>query len=186
MTLHNHLNAIVVDFKTLFAAASVETHRGRFTLSELKKLGAKLPAVRIALGNVLNVTLQADDQLEIICEFWTAIITKDVKALPRHEAAANMVDALILHLPGNRLGSGFAFGAENVTAANLFGGDVDNTGVMMWEVRFRQKLRLGTDIFNETGVLPADLYLGAAPKIGTAHRPDYRHLETGNPPPEVI
>lgn len=167
-------NALAAQFP---GVRSSKPHRGRFTLDELGAMSQAAPALRVALWEVSGVTEVSGGLKDVACRFSLAVVTGDAKGLPREVAANNLVGALCVWLPGQTFGHDAAHGAQAVTARNLYDSGKVGSRVQLWEVTWRQTLRLGSDLWAEGG-MPSELYAGFSPEIGADHEPDY-DLVTG-------
>lgn len=149
-------------------------HAGRFDLVELRRVAAKTPAVFIACMGVNVSELRESGECDADLVMAAFVVTADAKGLPRDVSALNIVEFLLLYIPGKQWGlDGKAFKAREVQAQNMYSGEVDKTGAAMWAVLWRQKVRLGESVWDETGILPSQVYFGIAPNIGIGHENDY-------------
>lgn len=125
---------------------SVETSRGRFTLEDLKSMNAKLPALRVALLTLHSAETISTGEIEADFGFAAFVIAKDQPGRPREDIAVKFVGALAQVLPGFRPGPAF-WPAKEVRGQNLFSSAIDDAGVIVWGLEFRQTVRLGEDAF---------------------------------------
>lgn len=157
---------------------SSKPHRGRFTLEELSSMSQAAPALRIALWEVSGVT-EVSGMKDVACRFSLAVVTGDTRGLKREEAANNLIAGLCLWLPGQTFGYASAHGAQDIACRNLYDAGKVGGRIQLWEVTWRQTLRLGSDLWAE-GVMPSELYAGFSPKIGADHEPDYDLVTEGD------
>jgi len=175
MTLDDLRQAIADNIKTkLPDLRDCRPHAGRFDLAELRRVATKTPAVFIACLGVKESELQESGECDADLVMAAFVVTSDAKALPKDVAALNIIEFLLLYIPGKQWGlGGKAFKAREVQAQNMYSGEVDKTGTAMWAASWRQKVRLGESIWDETGVLPSHVYFGIVPEVGIGHEEDY-------------
>jgi len=161
------------------AAKSVEVYRGRFKVADVTNQSLRTPALRVALMGVRRVQPVASGERDATLRLSCAIVTVDRPGKRREDAANALVNDLIIQLPGRTWGLDTAHPAGDVDGENLFTGDVGRKGVMLWELRWSQTVRLGQNAFASDGVLPSKVYAGQAPEIGADHQPDYELVVGG-------
>ncbi len=178
MTLDDLRQAIADQIKAkLPELRDCRAHAGRFDLGELRRVATKTPAVFIACLGVKESELRESGECDADLVMAAFVVTSDVRGLPRDLSALNIIEFLLLYLPGKQWGlGGKAFQAREVQAQNMYAGDVDKAGIALWAATWRQKVRLGTSVWDETGVLPSHVYVGIAPEIGAGHESDYREI----------
>ena len=125
---------------------SVETSRGRFTLEDLKGMNAKLPALRVALLTLHSAETISTGEIEADFGFAAFVIAKDQPGRPREDIAVKFVGGLAQVLPGFRPGAAF-WPAKEVRGQNLFSSAIDDAGVIVWGLEFRQTVRMGESAF---------------------------------------
>lgn len=177
MSLNDFLKAVASELESYFPdVKSSEVHGGQFNLRELAKFSTKSPAFRVALYE-FDSTPVGGGEVDHACGLSLAVITTDKKGLPREEGAVNLTERITQILAsGERFGFSGAFPSESVSARNLYGGELSAKGVQLWEIRWRQTVRLG-EPEQADGVLPSELYIGFAPEIGADHEDDYLLIE---------
>jgi len=152
-------------------------HAGRFDLAELRRVAAKTPAVFIACLGVRESKMIESGECDADLVMAAFVVTADVKGLPRDVAALNIIEFLLMYIPGKQWGlEGKAFQARDVQAQNMYSGDVDKAGIAMWAASWRQKVLLGESVLDDDGVFPSHVYSGIAPRVETYHEPDYREV----------
>lgn len=146
MTLPELLDAIAADLRAHLgsAAASVETHPGRFGADDLRRLAARAPAVRVALLGVGGLTVQGNGRQRADCLLAAYVITTDRPGLrDRHEVAGALVGRLLART-ALREWAGIdprdqkPALAEDVRADNLYAGAIDQQGIALWAVSWAQ------------------------------------------------
>jgi hypothetical protein len=139
--------AIVAKIETALKAplglATVAPHRGRITGPELARLGARAPAVLVGClgwGALRDMAGETEANLE-----WVAfVVTKDAPGVDRGTSAlviANAIGGLVM---GNTWGLD-GQDPTNVSARNLYAGDVDKQGLALWLVSWRQWMTIALD-----------------------------------------
>ena len=151
-------------------------HPGNIDAKELVRIAPHSPAMFISLGAIDNSHNAGDGTINLSLVPMVFVITRDTKELSRFESAVNLVQALTVFINGNRFGYAGTFAAQGVAARNLFTGDVDRKSVSLWVVRWHQKLRCGNSIFDSSGVLPSQLYVGISPEVGSAYKDKYTEV----------
>ncbi|CAA0097607.1 Uncharacterised protein [BD1-7 clade bacterium] len=187
--LSNHLNNIVATLQApLPKKVCVQTHGGRFGEEDIKHLSARAPALLVSVLRINSIkarapanpssTTQANTTRQITADLTIgiSILTKELPRLSRAEAALNLAEFLTRCLPGQTFGTpGASAVASNIECRNLFNAKVDNEkAVNFWGCAFNQQITFSSA--NPAGQIPAHLFLGEAPDIGTAHQNDYTRL----------
>jgi hypothetical protein len=136
-----------------------EVHGGRFDIAELKRIATQTPAVFVALLGTPEVKAPGTDETDIELTIALYVVTSDKVSLPRVESVINITQALLQLVILNDWGLAKVGEPTNVTSQNLYSGDVDKHGIALWAVSFKQRIRVGTSIYLEDGVLPSQLYI---------------------------
>jgi len=175
VTLDDLRQAIADSIKTkLPDLRDCRPHAGRFDVKELRRMATRTPAVLIACLGVSESVLRESGECDADLVMAAFVVTADVKGLPKDVSALNIIEFLMLYIPGKQWGlGGKVFQAREVQAQNMYSGEVDQAGVAMWAAIWRQKVRLGETVWDEAGVLPTHIYFGIAPEIGIGHEDDY-------------
>jgi len=178
-SMNDFLDAMIDDLKAKFPAVkSCKKHPGQFDMKELAKIAVQAPALRVAVYEFFKVAEVDGGEVDFACGFSLAVITTDKKCLPREVSAVNLSEQLSrLLAKGQTFGCDYAFPSHSVTARNLYGGELSRKKVQMWEVRFRQIVRLGDPDWQPEGIAPTKVYVGHSPKIGDGHEEDYVLIE---------
>lgn len=174
-------SAVVTDLKGKFPALKAcATHPGRFDLTEIKRVAIKAPAILVACLGVPKLDEAGTEEKDVELVMAAFVLTKDQKGLPRDVGALNIVEALLTHIPMRKWGMTGLGPASKIAAENLYSGEIDRTGVALWAVSFRHKIRIGENIWEaESGVLPDTVYAGYEPDVGLEHEPDYEEVTKG-------
>lgn len=174
------LNAIQADLKQHITGLEVcELHGGPFDLAELERFAVNTPAIYISLlGNPSLDDLNTGER-DVELTLAAYVVTTDRDGLPRFEAAINLVESLLTHIPDSRWGQGGTFGAKQVISNNFYNDSIDNLGVALWNVTWKQVIRLGESVWDAKGTLPTELYLGLVSEVGIGHENDYSVIKGG-------
>lgn len=180
-SLHTIMCAMVADLATLAGLRSCALHRGRFTLAELSSRSLATPALRVALMGVQKVAPVADGTFDLSLKLSACLITTDTAKAPREAVATEIINILLLHLPCTVWGlPDWVMTAQDITASNLFSGQVEQKGVQIWETTWVQTCRLGLPTQEMTESQIKQLYAGFAPHIGADHKDDYTLVAEGD------
>lgn len=185
-TIQTALEAIRDVLAALPTVRSCEIHRGRFRLGEIGSRSFRTPALRLALGRVVSVSEIDDRTMDVTLRFNLALVTTDERQMPREVAATALINELMLTLPNQQWDRPewlHQVEPDSITADNLFTGDVERQGIMLWEVTWQQAVRV-TDSVVESGQLK-QLFIGFAPEIGAAHRDAYFEIACSGEAPDV-
>ena len=168
------LDAIAADLRArLPALKSCKSHDGRWDADEVKRWAVQTPALVVAwLGTASTEQpgVQWTDAKQELAIY--VLISSGLRAgapapgsggpkLARGEAARNLVDWLLLYLPRARWGLAGLGNAEKIQAENLYSTGLDQAGVSIAGVTWRQTLRLEADDDGSVPFLPAELYSSA-------------------------
>jgi hypothetical protein len=146
-------------------------------MKELARISTQAPAFRVAVYEFQNEEVDGGE-VDIDCGFSLAIITTDKRGLPREISAVNLSEQITRVLAkGQTWGCDYAYPSRKPSARNLYGGELSNKRVQMWEIKWRQIIRLGEPGWQPEGIMPTRLYVGQAPNIGPGHEGDYDLIE---------
>lgn len=156
LTVNGYLDVLKSHFEKVFKTdlklvKSVSIHRGRFTTDELKRVSVHAPSLHIALTGTELTSPWADGFGDYRMSIAVTIITKDIKNSPRETQAQNIISEMATSLPSTEFD--FTEGMTNIRAQNLYSGDVDKQGVMLWSLTFNQLVRLGKHTVGHTGAV---------------------------------
>lgn len=144
MTLNDVRIAIVNTLKadTALAALKVNTrtHRGRFTLEDLKTVAARPMSILVSCLAIKKADLQAG-QVDCRCVWGAFVVTVDKPQMSRDEAALIIVTRLMMKIPGNRWGLDIS-APEEIEAMNLYSGKTDEKGMVIWAITWEQDIAL--------------------------------------------
>lgn len=159
MKINTLLNSIKTQLETQFPKLKTcEIHDGRFDVSELKRVATKTPAMHVSVLTVPKVNDEATEQVNGMLSLVIYVITSDQHQLSKGESARNLVEALLQSVSHQRWGEIGVGKAEGIAAQNLYNSTV-NKGIALWAVTWKQDITLGQDAFDQTGVIPSELYV---------------------------
>lgn len=116
----------------------VESHAGRFDVAELKRISAQAPAMFVAVLGLADLT-ESCGEVSATCQILAIVVCKDAPSLPRDLAALGMMEALAKIVPGNEWNGAAEKAPEDIRCDNLFSATLDQAGVAMWGVAWRQR-----------------------------------------------
>jgi hypothetical protein len=155
-----------------------ELHPGDLGEHEIKSIAPHCPAILISLGLVKPFEDMGDNTRNYPLVPVIYIITRDEPGLTRFEVAVTLVQSVLEIVHDNHFKVKGVSAPTELSAKNLFTGQVDREQVSLWAIRFTQKLRVGTSLIDDSGVLPKDLYIGISPEIGQKHEDDYVQVDS--------
>lgn len=140
MNLLEYRNRVVIDIDGFSPSkVKVETHPGRFNLAELKRYAAKAPCYLVAILAGVD-----DDLSELTADLDVTayILTRYTKGLDQGDAALQMVSMLAQQLKDSKIGGPDANSPSAIKFSNLYNGDLDDVGVALWAVTWKQTLSM--------------------------------------------
>lgn len=149
------------------------SHPGRFNASEIKRLSARTPAVRVALLGVAPAK-NGNHQLNLAA----FIVTADQRGLHRNDSALAIAASVVRRVRGTSWGSEWIGEASEPSAQNLYTSEIDKGGIALWAVSWSHEFRFG-DTEPEPCVL-RELYIGVAPEVGIEHEEKYTRVGGGD------
>ena len=156
-------------------------HYGRFTAEELEVIRTKAPAIHVGLPSLRGAQPMGGGVVEVSVMSAIAIITKDdiapatetspKRKLLKDEAMAAILSTLFTALPSAEFGAGVQ-PCDNIIADTLVNTKVASTGTAIWGMQWSNVITLLPAQDPQTNL--AQIYYSAAPKIGAAHKDDYK------------
>jgi phage gp37-like protein len=142
MSLALFRDAIVAKIKTdLPTLRTCQAHGGRFDLGELSRWAMQSPAVIVS---VLGGAVEREGGANVINTKVVAfVITPGSSVSHRDIAVMSIVDSLVAMVCQNSWNYEDAQAPQNMSAENLYSGDLDKTGVALWAVTWDQRLDVG-------------------------------------------
>jgi hypothetical protein len=141
-TLHEATLAICEGLKAAVNDPQVDIadHPGQFTTDELRILARKRRAIRVALSNVPELTVNGPGQIHAQPSFSAAIICTDSPGLPRQQAALALVQTVLSALPHARWATEYLGPVlpKSISADNLYNGDIDSQALAVWSINWTQ------------------------------------------------
>lgn len=133
----------LVDLITI-AGVDVKTHPGRFSAGDLKRYGRKGKTILVSISKVPTVK-SAGRALAAEVVVAVYVIVGRVKTSAgetRDGVAMDITDQLLEQVPFHRFGPALVpTEPKNLNAANLFSGEVENQGVALWAVSWKQLIK---------------------------------------------
>ena len=178
VTLLSFLEAVIAGFKArLPDLKACDLHGGRFDASELKRLSKTAPAIYLAALAVPGNTALGDGRRHVELQLTAFVVAKDLPGLTRDRAVLNLVESLMLLIPDNQWHlKGQCSMPKRLDARNLYSGTLDSTRTALWGVSWRQEVNLGDSIWNESGELPKEVYVGIEPDTGIGNEHEYERI----------
>jgi hypothetical protein len=144
----DYLTAVLADLATIPGLRSVAGHGGTFTLEDVKRISVEAPCLRVAITGCEPAKRGSDGQSVLPLNVAVVIVAKDqaqqgVGRTTRDVAALALASAVLLRVAGNRFDLSGVSQPEDLRAANEYSGSLDNTGVALWQVTWRQAIGLG-------------------------------------------
>lgn len=139
-----------------FAGVKIYTHGGDFDRFELKRYAKQTPAIVIA---ILKADAISSEGGVPICDVMVSamVLTQDKPALPKDVGALVVVDLLLnilCRFPSQVWGLTNARAVKDARAMNCYTKEIDQEGVAIWAVAWRQGVELiptvlATDAFEQ-------------------------------------
>lgn len=161
------LDAIADDIRVwLPALKTCRVHGGRWAAGEIKRWAVAAPAVAVAALGVERVERSgiisrpdADLSIAVYC------LARDAPGLGRDAAVRAIAEAILGRVPAARWGAAddvLRGPAARLRAGNLYDAGLDQAGVAMWAVTWRQTVRLDAQVGEDCPALPGELYSSLA------------------------
>lgn len=119
------------DFKTY------EKSGGRFTLKEVKRIGAKADAMLISCLNFADITQTGCHEypLKMVMHIVCTGKGREIEAIRKTESVVGWLQDNQWDMDLDP--------AEKIVATNLYNNEIDQLGVTIWGIGFEQIIRLG-------------------------------------------
>jgi len=117
-------------------AVAVAAHPGRFDAGELRRCATKAPIVLVSALGASDI--QDGGEVQGLCQMAAFVLCRDLPRLPRDVAALSLVERLLRAVPGNDWSGQASQAPRDLRAENLFSGELDQAGVALWAVSWRQ------------------------------------------------
>ena len=173
MKLLTYLTAAKTDIKAAFPEIKdIDTHAGRLTEQDIKKLMLKAPALRIALLGSSTVEARLEGTSAINCKFGCFIVTKNGRQYSKDEQAMNIAEALIVFLdrfqPKGADAKMLGRPAKNLRYDVLLSAGQNSSGTMLSAVSWEAVITTGQGVFEESGPVLSQLYVNDEPVLEVA------------------
>lgn len=151
---------------------SCSEHHGRLDLAELKKTSIGLPGVLISTMGARERLRAAGGYVAFDLGMSAYVIARG--ALPqRDQEAATLCAGLMDLIPGADWALDAVGEAEDVRLHVLNTVEVRSAGMALWAVTWRQPVTFFAEAPTPAG---AELHVGHAPRIGSAHEAGYEQI----------
>ncbi|MCJ8285105.1 hypothetical protein [Halomonas sp.] len=128
--------------QALGSHVTVEAHGGRFDRAELARYSKRAPAVLVAAMGMPRV--EDRPRARPMVQFAAFVMCRDAPGASRDTQALTLAEALVRLVPGNVWGQDNVQRPEQLSAENLYSGEIDRLGIAMWAVSWRQIVNLST------------------------------------------
>lgn len=156
--------AVVSTLKAAILRVDIDSHGGTFTEAELARFATKAPAIRIAIVGIGSAGRYNDGRVLLPVHFAAVAIGKDAmidgRRIERDLAGLGLAHAIELAIAGNRFGLEGVLQPRDVSARNEYSGELDKTGVCLWQVTWTSGLLIG-----EAGVEGVDDAIAALSQL---------------------
>ncbi|MGV6839986.1 MAG: hypothetical protein ACWA40_07300 [Planktomarina sp.] len=157
------INQVLPDLNTCKAI------EGKFDLTELKRQSFAAPAVLVSILGAGQDVTYAGSSYTFKLSFAAYVVTRDSMSLPRAQASAAIVQALMGLVPGQNWGEPALGAAQNVKASCLVSTKVQSSAVSLWAVTWDQPMTLFCEA---PQIVPIELYVADAPNQSTPRGQD--------------
>lgn len=162
--------AVESTFRTkLPTEVNLFTHHGEFGEKEIKAYLVKAPCVILAPLGLPSMTVFGSNVVATM-QYGAFVLTRSKPELPRGDAAMAISEVIAMFLPYE--GFGLARRPSDVEAANLYSGTIDQMGMALWAVRWRQAIELAAKDDCTYDDLAAFLRLDATYQLDEEDDPD--------------
>lgn len=151
LDLVNLRDAVVASLKGKIPGLSIEAHGGSFSRDEIKRFALKAPCIRVALLGFGQTSRAPTGEIVLPVHFVAACVAKDRlveggEKVGRDAGAALIANAVALAVAGNRFGLSGVHQPKELRGENLYSGEVDTTGLALWQVTWTTPARLGDSV----------------------------------------
>jgi hypothetical protein len=129
------IKAGVTTFKT------VDVHGGRFGADSLRRYAALAPAALVANLGISGFE-EDGSELVAVCRWGVYVLTRGSSQISRDSQALALIEALAILVRGNFWGDTARSRPKNISAENLFSGELDKSGVALWAMTWAQELEI--------------------------------------------
>lgn len=144
MAINPYLETVTAAIKSHLGdvCRDVESHPGRFTEAELKRISISPRAVRIAVEDILETQVSPMKKVSYRLLMAAFVICSDRDGPDRSESAIELVEKVISALPRNRWNSDDYKPVleSSISAQNLYNGEIERRGIAMWAITWNQTI----------------------------------------------
>ncbi len=157
--------------------AQVEMYNGPLTDPLSTRKAIRTPACFITCVGGKPDADPGTSQVDFDARFMALLVTRSQSASenPAHSVIA-LAEAVMLRVRLTRWGLDDVGVAVILASRNEFNAKLDALGLQVWRVEWNQKVRLGDSVWDGAGIIPCEVYLGFAPKVGPEHIGDYTKI----------
>lgn len=121
--------------------AHASTHRGPFTLADVKRIATRSPALVVAC---LGMPRASREGVFTVCEaaWGVFVITTDKAGIKRDDLSMTLAESVTALVSTERWGGHAMKAASDISSANLYSVALDKEGVALWSVRWRQAVEI--------------------------------------------
>ena len=127
------------DFSELM---TVETHGGRFSFDEIKRLAKKAPCLLVSCLEIpaLDDGAQGDNEHQLKIVMY--VLTRDAAGVSKDISSVAIVEKALRHFKDEEWGFDWTLPAQNFVARNLYSNQIDKIGLSLWGIGFDQTIQL--------------------------------------------
>jgi hypothetical protein len=125
--------------RELSPSLHVVEHGGALNVDEVKRLGARSPALAVTCLGVPKNEVQGSRRLGDAV-FAIFCVASSQERRPRDVVALNLAETVLEEVPNQFWSDTAAKAPTDVVATNLYSTSLDKLGVSMWAVRWRQRV----------------------------------------------
>ncbi|MBU0680105.1 MAG: hypothetical protein KKD73_01665 [Proteobacteria bacterium] len=130
-----------------------------------------IPALFVELTEMVAAADPGTEQLALTARF-TAWIVFDRSQADDHLQAANLA-AAVAHRIYKASRFGLTVGPASITHLGAADFKPELIGYTVWAVEWSHEIRLGDSIWDGTGIIPTEIWMGITPLTGTGNEAEY-------------
>lgn len=174
-------DAVVANLATIPGVVTCEPYAGQFGTDHVSRVTFTAPAIFVSILGADPDRDPGTDQVDLNVRLAAYVIaTHATDRQQRERDAIALVESVLLQVRLNQWGLSGVSAAAISSVQNLYTTVADDLTVALWAVNWQQIITLGTSVWDGTGVLPQQVYVGYSPFVGATYIADY--LEVTNVP----
>lgn len=138
-------NKIAETLKSSIDNVHVKTHGGPLMVETIKDIAVRAPAIVVACLGIPRMNRQGT-VVSAEAVFGAFCITEDKAKNLRDAEALVLVESVMAELQSNNWGGTASSAPRDAVATNLYSTQLDNEGICLWGVRWRQLVDLERNI----------------------------------------